>query len=67
MIANMNVMITEFSLQVEEGTAFYLRVRFHCAATKTHRRQSQCQTLMTCSGSAVEADCYSYSSDPLGG
>lgn len=32
---NINVMITEFSMQVEEDTAFYLRVRFHCAATKT--------------------------------
>lgn len=37
MIENINVMITEFSMQMEEDTAFYLRVRFHCAATKTHR------------------------------
>lgn len=28
-------MILEFSMQVEEDMAFYLRERFRCAATKT--------------------------------
>lgn len=52
-------MILEFSMQVEEDMAFYLRERFRCAATKTcWGRSGRCQVLMTFSSTAAQPEFY---------